>query len=204
MGDYAYDFFKRFVQNEETTIFEHLASYIGGSYIPFSGYTSYFCQYVGLELKDEAGVYLPEDAGFNLVVLDIVKQKYGKTKPDVYFRISKIINTGNKQEIRLKDGKLFVKEGFNIEIEFEACNPFLGEDGYPKVSQTEISISSTEANYVQVVPEQIRVSKYGKPSVSVRFAREGQYEGELIIQPVGNDARIASFRIPFIVELMEE
>ena len=203
MLKYAYNFKNRFVTNDHTSVFEYLAKYCGASHLPFSESTSYFCQYIGIELlqkdKDESSTL--NDAAFKSVVLDIVKGKYAPAKSDIYYRIKCIKYEESDEEIRIEEHKLIIQEGKTIEIFIEECNPNFGNPGYPDVDQAGITISSTVKDKVEIAPEHLQLSKYGEPSIRIKFDRSGEFRGELLFEPTKPDARIASFRLPFVVQI---
>ena len=181
-------------------VFQYLAGYTGRNALPNGSDNGYFCQYIGIEQwTDQESEQ--EDASFRNVVLSIVGSGYEKAGPDIYFRI-KSIKKGNTL-IKLETGKLNVEEGDEITIHIEDYNPNLDNSGYPQSSQTDLVISCTTEDKVTITPRKLTLTKYGKHSVNVKFNRNGAYKGDLLFEPGPRTARIASFRIPFEVDLKE-
>lgn len=202
MLKYANNFSDRFVPNGACNVFEYLAKYCGENHLPFSKKTSFFCQYIGVELlpgRDDNTA--PSEAAFKSVILDIASSKYALSNPDIYYRVKCIKYEDSDEEIRIDGHKLKVQEGKTIEIFIESCNPSLGNPGYPDVGEAGIIISSTVKDKVEIAPERIQLSKYGEPSVRVKFDRSGEFRGELLFEPTIPETRIASFRLPFEIQI---
>jgi hypothetical protein len=206
LSEYAYDLRSRIPNNPRLAFFDFLTEFMGGNRIPFASDTSYFCQYVGIKLRKEPleALTTPREASFKSTIIDLTRGDYVKAKKDVYYRIKKVKSAKNRSSdefMPFDNGILCVKEGQTIELVFEACNPNLGNAGYPEVSQTQLKIKSTDADNINISPDTINFSKYGEQSVRVKFSRSGEYKGDLIFETGSPDVRIASFRIPFKVSL---
>ena len=202
--DYADDFPSRFQSFQSESLFESIARYVGFTRLPFGGPTGYFIQFVSLPLlpseKDATGEKNDERA-FKSIILNLTQLKYDKAAKDVYFRIKKIKRVSNTNgEVQLINGALSLDEGDSISIVFEACNPNLGNPGFPDVSEVAFEVISTEPD-LSITPSKIRLSKYGEPEIKVNFPRTGELQGDLIIQQISKTPRIAEFRLPFHVKV---
>jgi organic radical activating enzyme len=203
MEGYASDVNKRTPGEEKEGFSAKIARYVGLKHLPFESDTSYFCRLVGFELL--TGKMTPSrtnsDQDFKSIVIELAGLGYEAAKRDVYFRIKAIKDAGSSGNLQFTDGVLSVTEGSQIEIVFEACNPNLGNPGYPEVEQAQIRLATTEVEHVRISPERLHLSKYGELTARLFFARTGEYRGEILIESVREGARIPSFRIPFQVEV---
>ena len=216
VGRYAVDFAPRFIGDDKSTAWDRLAKYVGEANLPFGSPQGYFCEFVGLELGDAC--VNESDSDFKSIVLGLTDSPYSKAKRDVFYRIraisqaaaSELQQPGAVPEkaanagLKFQSGVLHVFEGDEVFFSIEACNPNLGNEGFPAFSQMGIAITSTHPESVIVAPKEIKLSKYGTVDVRVRFPRRGDFEGMLMFSPVDTGPRIAELRIPFRVQIRSE
>jgi hypothetical protein len=100
------------------------------------------------------------------------------------------------------EGRLLVRESEEVILAVEACNPNLGNVGFPDVGQTELEVLSTDAeNKVAIAPRSIRLSKFGRTEIQVSFPRMGQRQGTLVLRPTCPKSRIAEVSIPYEIAI---
>ena len=92
-----------------------------------------------------------------------------------------------------------VNEGEDVLFLLEACNPNLGNIGYPGLPEAGLEVLSTEPDDVVISPSMVTLNKYGEQEIHIRFPRKGEIEGLLIFRPVKIDSRLAEIRIPYKV-----
>jgi uncharacterized Fe-S cluster-containing radical SAM superfamily protein len=196
LGRYAIDFYDKFIGNESQGLSDKLARYIGRYKLPFTNiFSGHFCQFIALELSTE-DKDRDKESDFKSTVVNIVSLKNEKAKRDVYYHIKEIIS-GSVSKVLNNQGKLEVNEGEDVLFLLEACNPKLGNIGYPGLPEAGLEVLSTEPDDVVISPSMVTLNKYGEQEIHVRFPRKGEIEGLLIFRPVKIDSRLAEIRIPY-------
>lgn len=203
--DYAVDLTERVPGEEGEGLYEKMARYTGLKHLPFASDTSYFCRLVGFEtfIQKPSPMTANNDQSFKSAVIELVRPCYEAAKRDVYFRIKSIKDVASNNDLFLSEGTLNVAEGQKIQLVFEACNPNLGSRGYPEVGHAIVRLATTEPARVSISPEILHLSKYGEPTARVAFEKAGEFSGEILVEPIADNARIPSFRIPFQVKVDE-
>ena len=198
LGKYAIDFYDKFVGNEGQGLSDKLARYIGRYKLPFTNtHSGHFCQFIALELSTE-DKDRDKESDFKSTVVNIVDLKNEKAKRDVYYHIKKITSGSVSKDLN-DQGKLEVNEGEDVLFLLEACNPNLGNIGYPGLPEAGLEVLSTEPDDVVISPSMVTLNKYGEQEIHIRFPRKGEIEGLLIFRPVKIDSRLAEIRIPYKV-----
>lgn len=205
---YAVDLAETFEPSAEGNFSAALAKYIGVAKLPFQGAGGYFCQFASLPLKDAGGgEERPDD--FKSVVLQLVESAYDAAKNDIYYRVADIsrvlpANGQPAESVQLTKGRLELYEGDDLAVTIEACNPNLGDSGYPVARDAEIAITSTDPGSVLIAPDTLRLSKYGKQEVHLRFPRKGEFSGMILVRPCSTALRMAELQIPFQLNIRSD
>jgi hypothetical protein len=180
--------------------------YIGFNNLPFTySTTGHFCQFIGLPESDDYNQTQDDQReSFRNAVQEIVGLNYEKTYNNLYYSVNAINRIKNKNQLEkcnFEDGKVIFYEEDDIEIEVESFNPNLGKLGHPDLFQRLLRITTSEPDEINIIPNELTISKYGRAKINVKIPRKGGVEGTIYIYPKETKYRLAEIKIPFKVKL---
>ncbi len=200
LQDYAYDFGESLCGDPDESVAQRLARYVGAANLPFGPGRGHFCQLIGLETKASEPKEGDGDR-FSHTIQELVEPPYKRARRDVYYRAEVCGATVADRPLVIQDGRLLVHEGQMVTVVVEACNPNLGDEGFPDFTQTGLEILATDPEVVTISPARVRLSKFGSSEVHVAFARKGERQGALLLRPTGTEARLAQVSIPYLIQV---